>query len=107
MSVTGTYSPWAEPEHFECGLASYGAYRDLIAEMPPLEHAVYSPRGRWGVGLAIDDYALLGGCRAFADGVRAGYDFRTAWRGFVADYATPHHALIRSLALAGFGAPLG
>ncbi len=48
--------------HWSCGLPSYEEYYELDI---PLENALYSKDGRWGVLISHEMHAVIGGTRAF------------------------------------------
>jgi len=48
--------------HWSCGLPSYEEYCELDI---PLENALYSKDGRWGVLISHEMHAVIGGTKAF------------------------------------------
>jgi hypothetical protein len=70
--------------HWECRLPHYREYAALTRWIGAGDVALYSPRGLWGVAVAAQGYALIGGPGRLREVIGELYDLTASWSRFVA-----------------------
>jgi hypothetical protein len=69
-------------EHYWCEFPSFLDYKKLVLSLPPLENALYSKEGRWGMLLSHEDHAIVGGDAVFVSKLK---DLYPRWKSDLAE----------------------